>query len=760
MARSLEPVFFPIVPPNAGMNTSVAPTAIATGESPDCFNVRFSKRRLLVRSGFKLKYKGCRETPLWVDVVYSAGLTKLVVFGQDGIYYESGDAFVLCPLYDGIGGEDSYPYLSMDPASTNISVDVGEGKYDFVTAFSGAVYPAADKYGDIMAMCNGTSDGIIIIAYTGEADPVEAEICTAAGAPTLGRVVVIFDNRLVVLGTEDSNSEARWTEQGRFDHWDPGTYPSAGSYLLGDSPDWIQAARRLGEYLIVYKERSMYIGHRSFIADPAIIFTPAPGQGIGLAGPMTVGDLGEEHIFLGWDDVYTFSLKTMEPVGTRIKQELFYGPNGILPQYLSNCTGVVAEEFDEYWLFVPTGKWPGGADDAAISNLIVNPILIDDAADDEPDDWTVDTKVSGTAAISTGGLFGNSLFELADPEDEGVNFLQTYDFTALQGTGIELTMRIWLIPVAGHAVDGCKFKVDLVETDGADGDGTTHTFNFTYAATVYDIETHEDMSFVSEDADFEKLRVVITLDNDTEIHFDAVHLLNITNVDSSYLTTNGTAKVLGYLDGSLEVQEIPFIVDSIGKWLPDTVWVFNYEENAWSAWRMPMTGFGYDSLANIISIAELTGLVSEQGWRFGERRSDKLAPTNLIGECDGNVYEVSELSARDWGGVLNTSFLAYWQSKDINLNVPGIDKTFSRVILYHETSHSPMTVTVGISLDSSLTWTEIDVTIRVGRTSTFADFFVTGPQARFQVKCVPPGFVINGFAVKILPRGEANDYDL
>ncbi len=756
MARSLQPVFFPIVPPNGGMNTSVAPTAIATGECPDCLDVRFNKRRLLVRNGFKLKYKGCRETPLWIDVVYSAGLTKLVVFGKDGIYYELGGTFVLCPLYDGIGGTDSHPYLNMDPTANNLSIDVGEGKYDFVTAFSGAIYPAADKYGDIMVMCNGTSDGIIIIAYTGETDPVEAEKCVAAGAPTLGRVAIIFDNRLVVLGTEDSNSEVRWTEQGRFDHWDPGAYPSAGSYLLGDSPDWIQAARRLGEYLIVYKQRSMYIGHRSFIADPAIIFTPAPGQGIGLAGPMTVGDLGEEHIFLGWDDVYTFSLKFMEPVGTRIKEELFYGNNGVLPEYLANCTGVVAEEFDEYWLFVPTGKWPGGADDAAISNLIVNPTLVDDNDNNRPDNWTAILQVSGTGEIKTGGLFGNSVFEVYNPDNENVQLSQIYDFGVLQGAGRRFSTRVWLTPITA-----CTVQIIMTEYNGATVMGTIHTKTVVYTASDLGIETYIDYSFITVDADFEKLRSRIDLDGlGSKVQIDAIHVLDITDVDDSYLTTLDGETVLGYLDGSLAVQPIPFVIDSIGKWLPDTVWVFNYEENAWAAWRMPMSGFGYDSLASIISIAELTGTVAEQGWRFGDKRLSKLAPTNLIGQCDGNVYEVSGLSARDWGGVLNTSFLAYWQSKDVDLNVPGIDKTFSRIIIYHETSHSPITVTVGISLDSGLTWTERDVTMQLGRTQTMADFFVTGPQARFQVKAIPPGFIINGFALKILPRGEANDYDL
>ena len=392
--RKLDPVFFPITPPNGGLNVSVAPNAIATHESPKCLDIRFQKRQLTVRNGFKLKYSGCRETPLWIDVIYSGGFTNLVVFGKKGVFYESSGAFILCPLYDGVGGTETYPYFTMDPSINSLNMDVGEGKYDFVTAFGGNIFPSSDKYGSIMVMCNGTSDGLIILAYTGMADNVEAEKCVVAGAPTTVRAVVIFDNRVVALGSEDNNSEIRWTEQGRFDHWDSGLYASAGSRILGESPDWIQTGRRLGEYLIVYKERSIYIGHKSFIAQPAIIFNPAPGQGIGLAAPMSVGDLGEEHIFLGWDDVYIFSLKTLEAIGTKIKHELFYGDLGILPQYLNNCTGIVAEEFDEYWLFVPTGKWPDAAG-GAIENLLVNPVLKDDNADDIPDDWRSEERRVG-----------------------------------------------------------------------------------------------------------------------------------------------------------------------------------------------------------------------------------------------------------------------------------------------------------------------------------------------------------------------------
>lgn len=750
-----SPVIFQIRPANRGLNVSVPPQSLDVREASKIMNVRFNRGQQRFRDGFKLKYVGNRESVLWIDVVYDdEGFSNLVTFTKGGIFVESGGAFILTDVYDGLGGGKlTFPYLNQDPTQDFIVVDVGEGKYDFVEANGGAVYPASGDYAGLMAFCNGTTDGIIVLAYTGVGTNVEGEVLTASGAPSQARCVVVFDNRLLALGTEDNRSEVRWSSKGRWDWWDPGTYPDAGSYVLGDSPDWIQAGRRLGDYLIIYKERSIYIGRKSLIDDPAIYFDPAPGQGIGLAGPNTVGDLGEEHIFLGWDDVYVFSLRNLEPVGTRIKQELFYGENGILPQYLGQCTGIIAEEYDEYWLFVPTGKWPGNGGEA-INNVLTNPQMWDDDADNEPDDWTVVADGDGATTKQTGiSLFGSHASRLTFSTGTYCLIQQMYDKNAnIDDTG-------WACMVWAKA-DGAGTLRLKAESFNSAGAGATTIFDRTFTLAASTTLQQFRASGLVDDADAEQVRLQISIETaGVNLDVDAAHLIDITSVDDDYIIEDSAQyKSVAYINGLLEKQEIPFIVDEIGPWLADTCWVYNYEEDAWSCWRLPCTGFGYDALEDIVAISELIGTIEEQTWRYDEKRLEAFAPTNLLGQCDGNVYEASSLASKDWQGVLDVAFQAYWESKDFDLDRPAMDKTFSRLIMFHNTDHPPVVVSVAVSTDSGLTWQEQDVTIRQGYVNTFADFFVTGPQVRFRVKATTTGFLLNGYAVKIIPRGESHAY--
>ena len=73
-------------------------------------------------------------------------------------------------------------------------------------------------------------------------------------------------------------------------------------------------------------------------------------------------------------------------------------------------------------------------------------------------------------------------------------------------------------------------------------------------------------------------------------------------------------------------------------------------------------------------------------------------------------------------------------------------------------SHAGLDVEVSVSTDSGVTWTRQTVPIRIGNAETYADFFVTGEQARFEVRTQSPGFRLTGFSLKLVPRGEANNY--
>jgi len=444
LAKRARPVIFHVRPCTKGLDTSLPPQSIDMRASPSMLNVRFDYNQVQTRDGFKIKYFGCQNPIMLIDILYDqAGNSDLMAFTTDKIYQLDTANSMFKPMFiskkgtmvangtlgqgyitptvpadknklirgmeiyhvnmvstDGtyIIGWDSTSnriYLSADVDADGAAVtvtigekvtltasmssdycmaDVGEGTFkpnrinmstrDVGAGSDGVVYPTTG-YADIMAFTNAKNGPIVIIPSTDcrDVNSLRGELIEAAGASGC-RSVVTYDNRLMILGTSDNPSEVKWSVAETFEDF---TSDGSGSAIVGDSPDYIQRGIRMGDLLMVYKERSIFVGRKTGISNPAISFEPAPGQGIGLAAPMSIGDLGEEHIFLGWDDVYIFSITGMEPIGSQIKDDLFgYSGtgNGIRPEYIKRCVGTIVEEYDEYWLFVPTGRVP------AITNIM------------------------------------------------------------------------------------------------------------------------------------------------------------------------------------------------------------------------------------------------------------------------------------------------------------------------------------------------------------------------------------------------------
>lgn len=723
-----RPVFLPVRPPTRGLHSSKPPQEIDARESPSLMNIRFNRGLLTFRSGFQFKMSGLREPTLWLDTVFSGEDQALIALTSRSFYTldpANPSRFILIDMFNELGVPLNYPQLNTDSQTRFMSVDAGQG----TISFKGA--NAANPYtGEVTLLCDATSPGVWAICYTSVGTNVQAEMLD--GAPQGPTAVAFFADRAVVCGTQDSRSQIVWSAPWELSEWDPGTNPGAGSRLLGDSPDWIQAARRLGEYLIIYKERSIFIGSRTFMLDPPIRFQPAPGQGIGLSAPNSIGDLGEEHIFLGWDNIYMFSLQSIIPIGDRIREEMFYGEDGIIPKYLQNCNGVIAEEFSEYWLFVPTGKVPEQDSGDEIENLFSDPTFAEEAVN-----WTVITGGTSSVTWTLDGIFGfrQARLQRGDTDvgiEQGVAITVAGDYIVAFWVEVAVDQSIQIRPRAGDALT---------------------TFNLT-------VGRHRISLPVTYTVDTHIIRILAESTVGAECWIDAAELIRVDDIDANFLRPDewGNSQVC-YMGPNNEPVPFPFIIDRIGAYVPDTVWVYNYEVNAWSKWRIPVTGFGYDIVQAITTIGSLEGPISAQDWRFGEKLITEFAPSNLIGGVDGVVYEMTRGVVDDFTGVNQLPFAGYWESKDFDLGQPYMDKTFARLIIYHEYGHPETTVRVGVSTQSGVVgWQEQDVVIGSESTETFVDFFVTGPQVRFRVEAQSPGYYIHGFVVKVIPRGEGNPY--
>lgn len=701
--------------------------------------------------------------------------------------------------------------------SDNFSIDVGEGTYDSRIMNGGVAFPLSG-YGAVLAFTNAV-DGVFVV-FVGDSSPhsgivICEQIYDLSTVGLLGaNCVTFFDNRLIVGGTSNSSSELLWSASSVFNDF---SSAGSGSILLGEGIDWIQTMRKMGEFLIVYKERSIYIGQRSGKVDPAITFAPAPGQGIGLSAPETIGDLGEEHIFLGWDNIYTISVNGITAIGDSIRDELFgvYGDNGIVPAYLKRCIGTIVEEFSEYWLMIPTGKIPevtnllsrpmmdfikivnmditngsttvtnidqgeinyikigdtikhsqitGGSalvmglphisSTISANSLEMNKQATDTISDTtgtvgNDDVWAIAADGDGTFATVVGsGSLGGIYQKIYFSSGTFVTLFSTLIDIGTTGNR-EISLLIWI-------KGSVSFTVTVSESNAASVSlGVDHVLSSSIDSTSF---IPIAFSFTCTDATCRKLRILVkNTTSGEDLCIDGVQLCDITSIPSEFRYILGGYEIPGYKSHQGIVSPIPFFISSIGPWILDTLWIYNYQTNSWACWRMPLTGFGYDSALTSYTIADLTGTVEEQLWRFDDKLLEALSPTNLIGGMDGQIYEISSAYQRDYEGFNNSAILAYWQSKDFDLGNPELDKTFSRLVIRHEISHPATAVTVSISTNSGITWQDQVITIRQGYTETYADFFVTGSQGRFKVQ-TEGVLKITGFILKVIQRGETNAY--
>ena len=162
------------------------------------------------------------------------------------------------------------------------------------------------------------------------------------------KFIVNFAGFCIVGGTTEDGvhrpQRMRWSQWNNKYRWknNSDTSGQAGWMELSDGVDWLQNARPLGNYLIVYKERSICIlsyvgGDEIWQQRPAII-------GIGLLAPQALLDLGDEHIFIGPDNAYSYNLMEPKSAGDDIRTEFF---RLLDPGYTQNIRAFFIEETPE-----------------------------------------------------------------------------------------------------------------------------------------------------------------------------------------------------------------------------------------------------------------------------------------------------------------------------------------------------------------------------------------------------------------------------
>ena len=191
----------------------------------------------------------------------------------------------------------------------------------------------------------------------GDATTSDLDGCDGDGADPLVKTkkMIVYGERLCcyhvsVDGTAHPQM-VKWPVPGDCEDW-----TGAGSgynNLIGVfGVDFIQTAEKIGNYVAIYGERTIALQeYRGTSATTPYSFITRV-SGIGLAAPKAIVNLGEEHIFLGWDNVYSYKGgREVEPVGNKIQQELLTILN---PEYIHRSFMVFLEEKSEIRLYIPT----------------------------------------------------------------------------------------------------------------------------------------------------------------------------------------------------------------------------------------------------------------------------------------------------------------------------------------------------------------------------------------------------------------------
>lgn len=151
----------------------------------------------------------------------------------------------------------------------------------------------------------------------------------SASAPKAA-IVETVNNQVFAFNTNDGSfgdDTTRWwcSALGSATDWVPAVSTQCVSGQLLSSPGPITAGRRLGDVIVAYKERSMYVGQ--YVGAPAAWdFRLVPGN-IGVPCQEAVITTGTAHYFVGPDDFYVFDGSRPQALNSPIREWFFANIN-------------------------------------------------------------------------------------------------------------------------------------------------------------------------------------------------------------------------------------------------------------------------------------------------------------------------------------------------------------------------------------------------------------------------------------------------
>ena len=160
-------------------------------------------------------------------------------------------------------------------------------------------------------------------------------------APKAKIVVSATNNFVLAFGTSDpiyGISPDRWWCCAQADQtsWTPNISTLATTGRLVGIEGAIQAAMTLGDYVVAYKNRAIFVG--TFAGSPIVWqWALIPGGEAGCVGQEAVCDIGGQHFFVGNDNFWLFDGTRPTPVGSGIVRQWFLNNSNPAYRYRTKC---------------------------------------------------------------------------------------------------------------------------------------------------------------------------------------------------------------------------------------------------------------------------------------------------------------------------------------------------------------------------------------------------------------------------------------
>jgi hypothetical protein len=252
------------------------------------------------------------------------------------------------------GTEDNlWEVASGDWVERSKSVDAystGNGRWRFA------------QVGNVTLATNGTDriqQSVLSGVFSDLADSPKARyICTTKS--TVGEFVMLGatnDDGLGITGGPNSDDANRvwWSGLGNYTTWAPSLATEAGTLQLVDTPGPLTGLKALGDYVIAYKARSIYLG--TYQGNQIQWgFRSLPGD-IGASSNESIVSIGSAHLFLGAENFYRFNGDIPQPIGDGIKQWFFADLD---VDYAGNIVSLYDRYADLCYWFYPSRNTGGG----------------------------------------------------------------------------------------------------------------------------------------------------------------------------------------------------------------------------------------------------------------------------------------------------------------------------------------------------------------------------------------------------------------